>query len=261
VKNFVLGLALTAISLLVAPSQAAPNLSFEIVAERSHSSSLFTQGLLVDGGLFYESSGLYGRSLLVSYPIAEPSSSWAKISHPYQQQQSLPENYFAEGLALMNEKLYLLTWQEKSVLIYDKKTLHYLKRLNYEGEGWGLTSNGKLLIRSDGSNNLHFHHPDSFAISHSIKVHDGATAVTRLNELEFAKGFIWANIWYDNHLVKIDPQTGAVVASLDLTELTKALHLQNTEAVLNGIAWDQRQNGFWVTGKYWPKMYLIRVQE
>ena len=261
VKNYALGCVLICTSLLMTTSLAAVNPSFKVIAERSHFQSLFTQGLLLDEGLFYESSGMYGQSLLVSYSINEPKSTWEKISRPFQRKQSLPDNYFAEGLALFNEQLYLLTWQENSVFIYDKKTMNYLKRLSYEGEGWGLTSNGSMLIRSDGSDSLYFHHPDTFTVSHLIKVHEGEKAITQLNELEFAQGFIWANIWHDNHLVKINPTNGEVVTRVDLTPLVDALRLPNTEAVLNGIAWDETQKGFWITGKYWPKMYLIQIKE
>jgi glutaminyl-peptide cyclotransferase len=126
-------------------------IAFDVMAERTHKPTLFTQGLLVDGESFYESSGLYNQSILVTYPIAEPSSNWAKISAAFTQKRSLPARYFAEGLALLNNKLYLLTWQENTLLIYDKATLNYEKSINYEGEGWGLTSDGKQLIRSDGS--------------------------------------------------------------------------------------------------------------
>lgn len=243
----------------VLTATAAEPITFEIVAERTHKSSLFTQGLLVDGDHFYESSGLYNQSLLVTYPIAEPDSKWAKISAPFTKKQTIPARYFAEGLALHNNKLYLLTWQEKTLLIYDKTTLNYQKSINYNGEGWGLTSDGKELIRSDGSDTLYFHNPDTFAITKTLKVTSGTTPVSKLNELEFAKGFIWANIWYDDRLVKIDPATGKVVGEIDLSTLKEKLKLDNSEQVLNGIAWDEKRQAFWVTGKNWPKMFLIRI--
>lgn len=247
-------------NLLPASAQAAAPISYEIVTERTHKPTLFTQGLLVDGDHFYESSGLYDKSILVSYPIAEPTSTWAKLSAPFTQKQSLPARYFAEGLALLDDKLYLLTWQEQTLLIYDKTTLNYQKSLSYKGEGWGLTSDGKKLVRSDGSDTLYFHNPNDFSVVKTVKVTDANTAMSRLNELEFAKGFIWANIWYDDRILKIDPETGKVAGEIDLSGLKQKLKLDNSEQVLNGIAWDEKRQAFWITGKNWPKMFLIRIK-
>ncbi|MCE3252219.1 MAG: glutaminyl-peptide cyclotransferase [Cellvibrio sp.] len=246
---------------IVPNALAAAPIQFEILAERSHKPGLFTQGLLVDGDHFYESSGLYNQSLLVSYPIAEPASQWAKISAPFTKKQVVPARFFAEGLALLGNKLYLLTWQEQTLLVYDKNTLNYQTSISYKGEGWGLASNGKQLIRSDGSDTLYFHNPDTFAVIKVLKVTHGGIPVTQLNELEFAQGFIWANIWYEDRIIKIDPQTGTVEGELNLGSLKQKLTLNNSEQVLNGIAWDEKQHAFWVTGKNWPKMFLVRVSD
>lgn len=246
-------------NLLPTQAQAAASISFEILAERTHKPTLFTQGLLVDGDYFYESSGLYDQSILVSYPVAEPTSTWAKLSAPFTQKQTVPARYFAEGLALLDNKLYLLTWQEQTLLIYDKSTLNYQKSLSYKGEGWGLTSDGKQLIRSDGSDTLYFHNPSDFSVTKTLTVMDANTAVSRLNELEFAQGFIWTNIWYDDRILKIDPVTGKVVGEMNLSALKQKLKLNNSEQVLNGIAWDEKRQAFWITGKNWPKMFLIRA--
>lgn len=238
---------------------AADKLTYEVIAERTHKPVLFTQGLLIDGNHFYETSGLYNQSMLVSYPIAEPAGTWAKISAPFTKKQSIPARYFAEGLALLKGKLYVLTWMEKSVLVYDKNTFNYEKSMPYTGEGWGLTTDGTDLIRSDGSSTIHFHNPTDFNITKTLTVKDGEQEIRQLNELEFAEGFLWANIWHDNNILKIDPHTGKVVAKLDLTALKNQVKLQNSEQVLNGIAWDSGRNAFWVTGKQWPKMFLIKV--
>lgn len=239
---------------------AAEELSYEIITERTHKPTLFTQGLLIEGDHFYESSGLYNQSLLVTYPIAEPASTWAKISAPFTKKQNIPGNYFAEGLALLDDKLYLLTWMEKTLLIYDKATLSYQKSLNYEGEGWGLTTDGKYLIRSDGSATIYFHQPADFSVVKTLVVKDGDKEISQLNELEFVEGFLWANIWHDDRILKIDLETGKVVAQLNLANLKQKVKLQNSEQVLNGIAWDADRNAFWITGKQWPKMFLIKVQ-
>lgn len=245
----------------LAPATAAESITYELIAERTHKPTLFTQGLLVDGDHFYESSGLYNQSLLVTYPIAEPASTWAKISAPFTKKQTIPERYFAEGLALLNDKLYLLTWQEQTLLIYDKATLNYQTSMSYKGEGWGLTSDGKQLIRSDGSDTLYFHKPEDFTVTQTVKVTDAGKPVAQLNELEFVKGFIWANIWYQDRIIKIDSTSGNVVGEMDLSGLKQKLQLNNSEQVLNGIAWDEKQQAFWITGKHWPKMFLIRVAE
>jgi glutamine cyclotransferase len=248
-------------NLLPATAHAAAPIPFEILAERTHKPTLFTQGLLVDGDYFYESSGLYDKSILVSYPVAEPASTWAKLSAPFTQKQTIPTRYFAEGLALLGDKLYLLTWQEQTLLIYDKATLNYQKSISYKGEGWGLTSDDKQLIRSDGSDTLYFHNADDFAVTKTLKITDAGKAVSQLNELEFAGGFIWANIWYQDRILKIDPATGKAVGEMDLSGVKQKLQLNNSEQVLNGIAWDEKQQAFWITGKNWPKMFLIRISK
>lgn len=242
-------------------SQAAPALNVEVSAERTHKTTLFTQGLVLHQGYFYESSGLYNQSLLVSYPLAEPDSTWAKLSAPFHQKQKIPARYFAEGLALHEGKLYLLTWREQTLLVYDQTSFNYLKSLPYEGEGWGLTSNGEHLIRSDGSDRLYFHSPEDFALVKTLKVTDGNKPVRQINELEFAQGALWANIWHEDRIIKIDPVTGAVVGEMHLAFLKEGLNLSRSEQVLNGIAWDEQRQAFWVTGKLWPRLFLIRVKD
>lgn len=258
-KQFIYTLLCTSLLLIANTATAGDSLPYELIAERTHKPTLFTQGLLVDGDHFYESSGLYNQSFLASYPIAEPASTWAKISAPFTKKQSIPSQYFAEGLALLDGKLYLLTWQEKTLLVYDKTTLNYEKSITYQGEGWGLASDGKQLIRSDGSDQLYFHKATDFAVIKTLKVTEAGTAIAQLNELEFAQGFIWANVWHQDRILKIDPDTGHVVGKIDLSDLKKTIKLDNGEQVLNGIAWDEKRQAFWITGKFWPKMFLIRI--
>ena len=242
------------------PSLAAPQLDYKVLAERTHKPILFTQGLQVDNGLFYESSGLYGKSMLVTYPIGEPGSTWAKLSAPFAKRYSLPPQFFAEGLTIVGDKLYLLTWQEGKLLVFDKNSLTPIKHLSYQGEGWGLTHDGKELIRSDGSSHLYFHNPENFVITNTITVRDEQQEISRLNELEFVEGFIWANIWHSDKMIKINPTTGDVVNEINLIELRKKLKLTDNEQVLNGIAWDAGKKAFWVTGKNWPKMFLVKPE-
>jgi glutamine cyclotransferase len=263
---FCLSLAVIAnISYAQAESLAsAPHISYNIIAERSHKTSLFTQGLEIKNGNFYESSGLYAKSHIVSYPIAEPQSTegstWAKMSAPFTQKQHIPDRYFAEGLTLFNNKLYVLTWQEGTAFVYDANNFSLQKTLNYKGEGWGLTNDGKHLIRSDGSNKLFFHNADNFNVEKTLEVKFKQEAVVNLNELEYANGFIWANIWFDNRIVKINPISGDVVGVIDASEILKKVKLKDTESVLNGIAYDADKKAFWITGKQWPKMFLVKIE-
>lgn len=238
-----------------------PALGYRLLAERSHDAHLFTQGLLVADNRFYESSGLYGKSKLVSYYVDEPAPNWASIALPFVQQHTLADEYFAEGLAHQGNQLFLLSWQEKTLFVLDKHNLQLRKTLPYEGEGWGLTSDGEALIRSDGSDQLFFHRPDTFALTKTVQVRDNNHTINYLNELEFAQGFIWANVWYQDYILKIDPTSGQVLGHLDLAALKQSLTLSSREFVLNGIAWDETRQAFWVTGKNWPKLFLIKVEE
>ena len=245
------------------PLANAPNINYKIIAERTHKTSLFTQGLEVNNGMFYESSGLYAKSQIVSYPItegAEGKNAWAKMTAPFTQKQRIPDRYFAEGLTLFHNKIYVLTWQEGTVFVYDATNFSLLKSLSYKGEGWGLTNDGKHLIRSDGSNTLFFHNTESFSVEKSINVKYKQEAINKLNELEYAEGYIWANIWHDNRIVKINPASGYVVGVIDFSIVAKDLQLKDAESVLNGIAYDADKKAFWLTGKQWPKMFLVRVQ-
>lgn len=261
-KNGLSVIALLCTSLLfIANSHAAaPQIPYQLLTEREHDASVFTQGLLIDNNKFYESSGLYGKSRLLSYYITPPDPTWASIAVQYPQQYVIEDKYFGEGLALQDNQLFLLTWQEKTLLVFDKTTLRLQKKLSYEGEGWGLTSDGKNLIRSDGSDTLFFHTPTDFAVTKTITVKDGDTRIDKINELEYAEGFIWANVWYDDRIIKIDPTTGTVMSTLDLSSIKQSLKLSSREYVLNGIAWDPYRQAFWITGKNWPKMFLIKIE-
>lgn len=243
----------------VSPSMVAATYEFRILAERSHKPTLFTQGLVLGEGVFYESSGHYGRSLLVSYPQTEPLQKWAQLTAPFLQKEVLPARYFAEGLTLLGDKLYLLTWQEGTLFIYDRASFKLEKQWHYSGEGWGLTHNGQALIRSDGSHRLYFHNTENFAVTTTLAVTENKHPVIRLNELEYMDNAIWANVWHENRIIEIDPASGVVKGSLDLTELAAQVDVKNSESVLNGIAYDAQKKALWVTGKNWPVMYLIQI--
>lgn len=239
---------------------SANPIHYKILAERSHKTNLFTQGFLFKDGNFYESSGLYGKSQLVSYSLAEPESTWAKMTALFIQKQRVPDRFFAEGLTQLNNKLYLITWQENTAFVYATADFSLQKTLTYTGQGWGLATDGKHIIRSDGSNQLFFHNPESFAVEKSLSVKYKQQAITNLNELEYAEGFIWANIWHDNRIVKINPASGDVVGVMDFSEIANNLKVKDEESVLNGIAYDTDKKAFWITGKQWPKMFLVKLE-
>ncbi|MDQ2075211.1 glutaminyl-peptide cyclotransferase [Marinimicrobium sp. ABcell2] len=242
------------ISACQASIDAPTEYTYTVLEERDHSTRLFTQGLLLHDGLFYESSGGYGRSRLVSYPRSGPAEGF--VNH-----KSLPRRYFAEGLTEMEGKLYLLTWRENTLFVLDRDSFEELTSHKYTGEGWGLTDNGDVLIRSDGSHRLFFHDREDFSLLRTLEVHKKGTPVRKLNELEYIDGFVWSNIWHDNRLVQIDLETGHVVGYVDLTDLAEQTAPAHRESVLNGIAWDEEHQAMWVTGKNWPTLFLIRLNQ
>ncbi len=220
-----------------------PVFPLELVASRTHDHTLFTQGLVVDQGVFYESGGLYQRSRLVRYDTEKKRT------------QALDDHLFAEGLTVMGDTLYLLTWKAETLLTFNKHTLAPGKTLHYSGEGWGLTHNHQHLIMSNGSNRLSFHRPSDFAIEKTLTV----KGLDRLNELDYSDGIIWANRWYNDHIYAIDSHSGCILGKIDLSRLRQqAVSARNLKNVTNGIAYDADNNGLWVTGKYWHKMFLIK---
>lgn len=252
---------MAAIILPTAAAMGVHNYQYDIVSTRLHDPALFTQGLLIDNGYFYESSGLYGRSLLVRYPLKTSFAERSRQQASWSKSQKIDANYFAEGLTLFNNQLYVLTWQEQSLLIFNRDTFTLEKKLPYQGQGWGLTHHQQTLIRSDGSDLLYFHQPDTFEVIKTLAVTENGNPLTQLNELEFIDGKIWANIWHEPRLVIIDPQNGHVVGTLDLSSIASQHTPLGSEKVLNGIAWDEQQQTLWVTGKLWPLLYQLKIKQ
>lgn len=233
--------------------EASAALRYEIVRTLPHARSDFTQGLEICDGTMIESVGLYGVSALIRKDIDSGEAL---------QRYRLPPAFFAEGATCADDYIYQLSWRERTAVVYDRQ-LQPRAVLHYEGEGWGLTHDGEHLIMSDGSATLSFRRRDDFSIVRTIEVHDGARAVERLNELEYAHGLILANIWQSDRIAAIDPADGAVLAWLDLSALTQ--HIEHgsdwdaTDNVLNGIAHDAARDRYYVTGKRWPVMYELRL--
>jgi glutamine cyclotransferase len=228
-----------------------PKYGYEIVNIWPHDSNAFTQGLILMDGTLLESTGQEGFSSLRRVEL-ESGKVLKKVN--------VPVPFFAEGIALLNEKVYQLTWQHGVGFIYDAQTLDLLGEFNYQGEGWGLTTDGQSLILSDGSDRLRFIDPASFRVTRTISVKDGSLPVGKLNELEYVQGEVYANVWHDDRIAAIDPQSGRVKAWIDLTGLIPEGELQDPEAVLNGIAYDQASDKLIVTGKLWPRVFEIKVK-
>lgn len=217
-----------------------------------HNGVDFTQGLLVHRGFFYESTGHYGKSKLIQKEVATGKTL---------REVNIPREYFGEGIALLKDKIYQLTWWNETVIVYDVRSLTEIGKRKYRGEGWGLTSDGRYLLMSNGSSIITFHDPDDFKIVRKIHVHDGDAPVGQLNELEFIEGKIWANIYGEDMIAVISPKTGQVMGWMDLSCLRSHLPRGARVDVLNGIAWDARTERIFVTGKYWPKVFEIQIQD
>jgi glutaminyl-peptide cyclotransferase len=232
----------------VAGADTAPTWRHEVVRSFPHDTSAFTQGLLIRDGYFYESTGQKGRSSLRKVEIDT-----GKVV----QRLGVGNQYFAEGLAAWGTQLIQLTWETNIGFVYDRATFKQLRTFTYKGEGWGLADDGKRLVMSDGTPTLRFLNPETLAETGSVRVLDGPTAVNQLNELEFVKGDIFANVWMTDRIAVIAPATGRVVAWLNLAGLMPGQ--ANPDAVLNGIAYDAARDRLFVTGKLWPRMFEIRI--
>jgi glutamine cyclotransferase len=229
---------------------ATPVYDYKIVKVFPHDPEAFTQGLVFHQGALYEGTGLSGKSTLRK---VDPKT--GRILKMVQ----LPDQYFGEGITLWEDKIIQLTWRSGVGLVYDRETFRLLKRFNFFTEGWGITHDGKQLIMSDGTSFLYFWDPDSFKEIKRIQVQDRGIPITRLNELEYIKGEIFANVYLTDRIVRISPQTGRVTGWIDLRGLLSAKDQTRPVDVLNGIAYDARKDRILVTGKYWPNLFEIRL--
>lgn len=229
-----------------------PVYGYEIVNVYPHDPHAFTQGLVYENGYLYESTGQHGESSLRKVELQT-----GKVM----QRRDVEERYFAEGLALFQGKLFQLTWQDNKGFIYDPETFTPQGEFNYSGEGWGLTHDDKSLILSDGSNELRFLDPKTFQVERTIRVYEKDQRLSELNELEYVKGEIFANIWQQDRVARINPASGKLLGIIDLSGLLPQQdHLPNTD-VLNGIAYDAAQDRLFITGKYWPKLFEIKLNK
>ena len=229
-----------------------PVISYSIAATYPHDTSSYTQGLEFYKGKLYEGTGNKGFSKLMQVNL--------ETGKPVQQ-LSLPPAFFGEGITILQDTLYQLTWQEKVVFVYDPITFKKIKELPLSTEGWGITNDGKNLIVSDGSSNLYFYDPSDFRLLHTQGVTEGGSPAINLNELEYINGYIYANQYEYNYILKIDPASGQVVAKMDLSELVNRVRSKDPQInVLNGIAYDSATKKIYVTGKWWPELYEIQFE-
>jgi glutaminyl-peptide cyclotransferase len=228
----------------------AQRLGYQVVKSYPHDPQAFTQGLLYENGFLYESTGLEGASSLRKVELTT-----GRIL----QIEPLSGNLFGEGLALWKDRLVQLTWTTRIGFVYDLHSFKLIRNFNYSTEGWGLTQDGIRLILSDGSATLHFLDPDTFQEKKRIEVKDQGKPIDKLNELEFVKGEILANIWGTDLIAQISPQSGEVTAWIDLKGLLGPQNLAGRVDVLNGIAYDSRGNRLFVTGKLWPRLFEIKL--
>jgi glutaminyl-peptide cyclotransferase len=227
-----------------------PHYTFEVVREFPHDPAAFTQGLAYRDGFLYEGTGLYGHSSVRKVRLE---------TGEVVQRRDLPPEYFGEGVTLFKNEIVQLTWQTGIAFTYDATDFRLLQRFSYKGEGWGLTTDGRKLFMSDGTDVIRVFDPATFVEKRHLKVHDGATSIRQLNELEFVNGQIFANVWHSNRIARISPQTGAVVGWIDLEGLLSPVYRRDPEAVLNGIAYDPATKRLFVTGKLWPHVFAIRL--
>ncbi|RYY88197.1 MAG: glutaminyl-peptide cyclotransferase [Chitinophagaceae bacterium] len=229
---------------------AIPVIAYNVGGNLPHDTSSFTEGLSFYKGQLWESTGEYGESKLLQTDL-----NTGKAVRSLELDSAL----FGEGLVILRDTVYQLTWREHKVLLYDVNTLKKIKELPLQPEGWGLTTDGKELIASDGSSNLYFYEPGTFRLLRSQGVTENGNPVSNLNELEWVNGFIYANVWGKDDLLKIDPASGQVTARLDLKQLTdRAKNLYPGADVANGIVYNPDTKKFYVTGKNWPELYELQ---
>lgn len=224
---------------------------YQIVRVYPHDPNAFTQGLVYLDGHLYESTGLNGRSSLRMVDLQ---------TGQVLQHHELPAEYFGEGLTNWGSSLVQLTWKAGTAFVYDRFSFALQRTLHYSGEGWGLTQDGKNLIMSDGSSVLRFLDPRTFRDIRRLPVVDEkGHPVLDVNELEYVRGEIYANVWHTDRIARISPRTGRVVGWIDLSGLMDKRQLSDPDAVLNGIAYDSKFDRLFVTGKLWPKLFEIKV--
>jgi glutaminyl-peptide cyclotransferase len=250
VKTLTIGYGFLAL-LLSLTAQAGPvQYQYKVVNQKPQPRDHFVQGLQIVDNELYVSTGRYGRSSIMRFHFDS-----GKLQKGFRLNPAL----WGEGLTVLGDEVFQLTWKAGMLLVYQRDQLKYSHRFALPGQGWGITHNGRQLIYSDGSQLLHFLDPATGERQHSIAVTENGVPLSCINELEWINGYVWANVWLTHRIVVIDPVSGAVVGSLDLQALLPPQERQSDTDVLNGIAYDQANNALWVTGKLWPWLYQLEL--
>lgn len=239
------------VSIMIKPSSTPKKLGYRIVNTFPHDKEAYTQGLFYLNGFLIESTGQQGESSLRKVELKT-----GKVL----KSSTLERKYFGEGCALINGKIYQLTWTSRKGFIYDAESFNVIGTFNYPTQGWGLATANNQLVMSDGSNLLYFLEPENFAELRRVEVYDSNGPVNQLNELEYIDGKIWANVYQTDLVVVIDPETGAVETEINFKGLLKPSDRHSNIDVLNGIAWDSESRRLFVTGKNWPKLFEVEVK-
>ncbi len=239
-------------TLVVAAQDAtAPVWGYRVLATYPHDPNAYTQGLVFIDGVLYEGTGRWGESELRQVDLDTGT---------VVQSLALDEEYFGEGIVVLDDRIYQITWKAGVAFVYDRETFERVETFTYPGEGWGLTTDGERLIMSDGSDRLTFRDPETFEALDTVEVRAAGQPVTRLNELEYIDGEVWANVYQTDWIVRIDPGSGDVVGWIDMRGLKPADDPRWAYVdVLNGIAWDADGGRLFVTGKDWPELYEIEL--
>jgi glutamine cyclotransferase len=240
---------LTIVTSLAVCSGRDPD-AYSVVARTPHDPTAYTQGLVYVDGQLYESTGLLGQS-----QVRRVNRGTGQVEAAV----ALADDRFGEGLTLLAGKLYQLTWRSMVGYVYDAASLTPLDSFGYDGEGWGLTTDGSLLVMSDGTARLRFVDPATFAVVREVTVQDAGSPLSQLNELEYVDGIVFANVYPSDWIVRIDPESGTVLEWIDLARLWPVEDRPPGADVLNGIAWDAGSGHLLVTGKRWPWLYELRL--
>jgi glutamine cyclotransferase len=232
------------------PVRATPVDGYKVVRSYPHDRHSFTQGLEYREGVLYEGTGLPGQSALRRIKLE---------TGEVLQNVSLAPEYHGEGITVIGDSIVQLTWRHNTGFVYDKKTFGLQRRFQYPGEGWGLANDGERIYMSDGTSQIRVWTPGSFQEQRRIAVRDGGRSISYLNELEWIRGEIWANVWQTDRVARISPLDGHVIGWIDFSGLLSRSDLAEPVDVLNGIAYDPAKNRIFVTGKLWPKLFEVKV--
>ncbi len=255
-QNWITLLVLLLVGAVIAMNEtrreSAPTYTYEVVKTYPHDPDAYTQGLIYLDGVLYEGTGQNGFSSLRKVDLT---------SGEILKYHELSREYFGEGITCFEDRLIQLTWRSNVGFTYDRSTFTFLEEFQYAYEGWGLTNNGEELIMSDGSSTIYFLDPWSYAFMSEVTVKDNGKPVSNLNELEYIKGEIFANVYGTDKIVRIDPASGEVLGWIDLSGLLPEKDIAGRRVdVLNGIAYDAEGDRLFVTGKWWPKLFEIKIK-